>query len=57
MTHCTRKVKGRKGPRECGHPAVTVYSVEGEQWPLCRKHDSEAAHRCAEERGYGVRAA
>lgn len=58
MTHCTRKVKGRGGhPKECARPAQTIYTVEGEEYPLCRKHDSQAAHVCASERGYGERAA
>ena len=56
MTHCTRKVKGRGGhPKECARPAHTIDTVEG--YPLCRKHDSDAAHQCAKERGYGMAAA
>jgi hypothetical protein len=57
VTHCTRRIRGRNGhPQECAHPAQTIYTVEGAD-PLCRKHDSEAAHKCAAERGYGVKVA
>ena len=56
MTHCTRKVKARNGHlKECSRPAHTIYTVEGEEYPLCRKHDSAAAHQCADERGCGVK--
>lgn len=58
MTHCTRKVRDRRGRVcECRRPAQTIYTVEGEEYPLCRKHDSAAAHALADERGYGVKEA
>jgi len=34
--------------RECGRPAVVVYIMDRDRWPLCERHDSASARQRVE---------
>ena len=41
---CRRSIPASPGAlRECGRPAVVVYIMAGDRWPLCERHDSDSA--------------
>ena len=45
---CRRSIHAGLTMRECGRPAVIVYLMGAERWPLCERHDTDSARARAE---------